>query len=687
MKLKKYIGRLVIFTFLVIIFLPNIGLFQATDEEYIKENLNRMPYQFPLLTLKDPSNIDFSAIENWYGDKASFVTTLSEIWADMNYRLGISAKPNLLIGKNGWIFASNNFALWIDRYTGKKPPEQDEVMLLVNGLKRMNDVAQKHHIPFVVMIVPTAMSVYPEYAPDYIHMHDAHTSVIDQLEQLLPKESVDFINLRPVLIEAKTQGKDLYRKGDPHWNYLGAYAAYQALAKNVESRYGLHLNRYKFKFHENLINTGFYAVDLQRTDVWSDQELPDLSAVTIDMLGRDIHGVTQKMNPYQGNDNAITTIMPYENINMKSDNRDTCLLIGDSFLNNMSISFYNDFYDTVRVHPNNRNYNLSQLIERYHPKLIVFEITETALYQYYNSFSPNLEQTSIDVDVLKPVDFSAVIESLSIVDDKVQIMGWGYLPQANAATSETYLQLSDKATNYYYLLNQELRQDIKARYKNGINLGVSGFSGKISQKELPKGNYKASIIIVNDKIFGKKDFTTTYTIEYKENHKETLPNLPKSALSVLSEFPLNEVIQISSITPKIAEKIRFFPGWSSLESLGIWTNDHAAFFTISSKNVPEKFKLVLSYRGLVALMHPKQSYEFYNGQGKLLQQCDYEMNGSLEKTVTLNMIKARDVNSEGYVSIFIKVLNPVSPSAVVPASPDDRLLGMRLMRIKMLPDS
>lgn len=106
---QKRIYRLVIFIFLVVIFLPSVGLFQKTDEKDIEKNLNRMPYLFPEWHLNKLNQIDFPAIEKWYGDKASFISTLSKIWSDTNYYFGISAKPNsVIIGKNGWFFTGND---------------------------------------------------------------------------------------------------------------------------------------------------------------------------------------------------------------------------------------------------------------------------------------------------------------------------------------------------------------------------------------------------------------------------------------------------------------------------------------------------------------------------------------------------------------------------------------------------
>jgi len=169
MKLKKRIYALISFIFLLVIFLPSLGLFQKTDEEYIKKNLNRMPYQFPEWHVDTISQMDFSAIEKWYADKISFIPTLSKLWANINYYFAISAKPNsVIIGKNGWFFTGNDAGHNVNLYTGREVPTEEDIILLVNGLKRMNEVAKQYSVPFVVLVAPEAIDIYSEYLPTYL---------------------------------------------------------------------------------------------------------------------------------------------------------------------------------------------------------------------------------------------------------------------------------------------------------------------------------------------------------------------------------------------------------------------------------------------------------------------------------------------------------------------------------------
>lgn len=682
MKLKKRIYAFVISIFLLVIFLPSLGLFKKTDDEYIKKNLNREPYPFPEWHMISLNQMDFSAIEKWYADKASFISTLSKMWASTNYYFGISAKPNsVIIGKNGWFFAGNDDGHNVDLYTGKEKPTEEDIIFLVNGMKRMSDVAKQYNVPFVALVAPEAIDIYSEYLPNYLQKKSA-TYTFEQLSKILPKAGVDFIDLRPDLIQAKHQNNlDLYLRGDPHWNYLGAYIAYQTLAEEVKSKYGLSLDRNKITFSDTKVNTGAFTNDLQRDDIWSTKAEPDLSSLNLLMLGKDLHGVVRNMDPLEGNDNYNTRIMPYENINLLSDNHNTCLLISDSYAEAMGVYFHNDFYDTVRIHYYNTSFNLSQLIQKYHPKLIVFEITSRALYKFYTDFTPHTEP----LDTLQYHNNSRVsanIQSLSVIKNEVKINGWGYIPLQDAANSKTYLKLvSDNGKIYYYLLKQEPSHALKQQYTNGIHLGVAGFSGAIEQSLLPQGNYKASIIVKNGKFGGEKTFNTAYSINYSSSKTSDFTKESDRVDLKLLGIPLNTEVKI---VPNMPHQIWLFKGWSGIESWGVWSNAKNAGFIISSKNLPEKFKLILSYRGFIGPNHPRQAFEFYTTRDKLLKRTHFKQ-GETENTVVLDIDQKRDTVNDEYLPVLIKILDPISPSVIFPPALDKRLLGLGLISIKVEP--
>ncbi len=169
MKIGKSLDKVFICVFLLIIFLPNIGLFKKTDNVKIINSQNREPYNFPSINLSKLNDTNFNLIEKWYADKILFIDKFTQYWSKFNYDLNISTKPNqVIIGKNNWMFLGNDFASIIDQYTGKNTPSEDEMLLMVKNFKQMNLIAKQNNIPFIVVIAPEKQDIYPEFLPDYI---------------------------------------------------------------------------------------------------------------------------------------------------------------------------------------------------------------------------------------------------------------------------------------------------------------------------------------------------------------------------------------------------------------------------------------------------------------------------------------------------------------------------------------
>jgi hypothetical protein len=82
-------------------------------------------------------------------------------------------------------------------------------------------------IKFYIVIAPTTYEMYPENLPLYILR--ARKTLTDKFCAELQNSNIPFIYLKEMLLENKTAGQ-LYRKYDPHWNELGAYFAYNAMA-------------------------------------------------------------------------------------------------------------------------------------------------------------------------------------------------------------------------------------------------------------------------------------------------------------------------------------------------------------------------------------------------------------------------------------------------------------------------
>jgi hypothetical protein len=140
-------------------------------------------------------------------------------------------------------------------------------------------------------------------------------------------------------------------------------------------------------------------------------------------------------------------------------------------------------------------------------------------------------------------------------------------------------------------------------------------------------------------------------------------------------------------TTEATQKVILLRGWSNIEDWGVWSDGESATFIISSKELPEVFKIELAYIGFVTPIYPEQRYEIFTESGKLLHKCNFEyINAPIEaspKKVVLNLNKTDHAYDEGkYLAITIKMLNPMSPEKLeIPG--DTRLLGSALQNMRI----
>jgi hypothetical protein len=148
---------------------------------------------------------------------------------------GVSPVPNVLIGRDGWLFFLGEDGKSIDRdYRGVIPYAPDEPMRVAAELKRRHDYLAARGIAYVVVVVPDKSTIYPEYLPSWVTRVQGGTRLDRFYSALREYPDLKVLDLRPALIEAKTRERQ-YFKTDSHWNYLGATTGYELLIGAVKS--------------------------------------------------------------------------------------------------------------------------------------------------------------------------------------------------------------------------------------------------------------------------------------------------------------------------------------------------------------------------------------------------------------------------------------------------------------------
>lgn len=187
---------------------------------------------------------------------------LSELFINLDailkvYVLHVSPNNNVAVGKNGFYFEGwgtrkvekgiiENFDNIAD-YMGQMPFSEEDLHQWRRVLEERKYWLKERGSEYVFILAPTKAMVYPEYLPSSLSAatKTAAANRFQQLNGYLQKYSdINFINLLPPLLKAKEK-RDypfLFYKTDFHWNFYGAFVAYQAIMdrlREIYPQYGL----------------------------------------------------------------------------------------------------------------------------------------------------------------------------------------------------------------------------------------------------------------------------------------------------------------------------------------------------------------------------------------------------------------------------------------------------------------
>lgn len=338
------------------------------DRDLITENRKVAP--FPKL-MTDNHQLNqgiFVDLENWLDDNAG--------QRDSYVKLGHAAKYYLLNitstslgekGRNGWFYyrGGNNLEL----------PEGDydlgDVNYLVEQQQKISDILERQGIHYVLMIIPSKATVYPEYiASDDYHVQTSAAEIFEQA--LITSSDVDVIGLKDDFLRLRNQ-RQLYLKMDSHWSPGGAYEGYTQLVHHLQK--------------ENLMDVSPCPVTIGHGygggDIINGMGLSDLIS-TDDPKAE----TTQVINPQGEPEDASSITAVYQDRNVFIERyRNTTvpdkkiLLFGDSFTHVPSMNYSRYMTESCSEYLYISNYEIRQeCIDEFKPDIVVVQISERDIH-------------------------------------------------------------------------------------------------------------------------------------------------------------------------------------------------------------------------------------------------------------------------------------------------------------------
>ncbi|WP_018388166.1 hypothetical protein [Ancylobacter sp. FA202] len=139
--------------------------------------------------------------------------------------IGSAPGTRVLYGTDGSLFLRDDNAM--EQSIGQlvRPQAVERLAILARELKeKMTAIGGT----FVLTLAPNAHTARFEMLPDYIRQQRQARSEYDLVAARMKRDGITFVDLRPFLAEAATQGPIYYRY-DTHWNARAALAAFNAV--------------------------------------------------------------------------------------------------------------------------------------------------------------------------------------------------------------------------------------------------------------------------------------------------------------------------------------------------------------------------------------------------------------------------------------------------------------------------
>jgi alginate O-acetyltransferase complex protein AlgJ len=153
--------------------------------------------------------------------------------------LKVDQFPKVLVGKDEWLYLikddEGNNAL--DYFRAVKPfLSEKEVAEWVQPLVNIKKYCDRKGIRFLLVFCPMKPRIYPENVPQYLQPV-RETTRLDQILAYLHKHTdINCIDLGGAMLEAKKQ-QVVFLKHDVHWNAVGAFYGYRAIAGDLARYY------------------------------------------------------------------------------------------------------------------------------------------------------------------------------------------------------------------------------------------------------------------------------------------------------------------------------------------------------------------------------------------------------------------------------------------------------------------
>lgn len=224
--MRTHYHALLIGAFAVLLFSGMLGSIFRWDFYELQEN--RRLAAFPEFN-RTPLNEWPDAFEVWFDDHFGFRNTFIRRYRKLMQKAGIT-NFRLLCGTDDWLYL-NDGSIMKD-FIGNLDSNVPAAGVQVDRLESRKLWFDSKQIPYLFVLVPNKVSIYPEHLPEDIVKLRVQPHRERFMTEVNSRQLSYVLNLTPVLINAK-EAEVVFLRSDSHWNPHGAYIAYTNITQKV----------------------------------------------------------------------------------------------------------------------------------------------------------------------------------------------------------------------------------------------------------------------------------------------------------------------------------------------------------------------------------------------------------------------------------------------------------------------
>lgn len=271
--------------------------------------------------------------------------------------IGMNLSTKAVVGKDGWLFLSNDTNRTWDQFEGRLLLSDDEVAAWRQEIARRGAFMRKNNIHYRFIVAPNKECILPEKVPS--EMRKAPLRLVHQVEEAA-NDLVHGVFLER-FIWGHAARQSFYDKGDTHWNAYGAWHVANHIMKGLEIPGGIRpISEDEVTFHQSETVVG----DL------SDKFDPPISCGSPQAIIR----ATRARNTF---DNRITNHGHVSIWEGGDPEGPSILLFGDSFASALVKYLAHRARRLVRVHTNSID---REILFRERPEIVLSVMIERFLW-------------------------------------------------------------------------------------------------------------------------------------------------------------------------------------------------------------------------------------------------------------------------------------------------------------------